>query len=118
MDEYEHWWNDNDGRKPCYRVTASCSNALQIGLRHKPGLREVGPAANLLTPRLHCSHNRHKTANQHLSGHTSPDLSACVLACACVCGYTIGLNLGQLASYHPDFNHPEYNLLTSEISFK
>lgn len=88
MDEYQHWWIESDGRKPCQRVTASSSNALQTGLRHKPGLREARPAANRLTPRLHCSHNRQKTANQHLSGHTSPDTR----------GYTARLNFDQLAS--------------------
>jgi hypothetical protein len=54
MDEYVHWWNDNGGRSPketgenhvC--VTASTSNALQMGLRHKPGLHEARPAANRL----------------------------------------------------------------------
>ena len=42
--------NDNDGRKPCQCVTASTSNALQMGPRHKPGLREARPAANRLGP--------------------------------------------------------------------
>jgi hypothetical protein len=34
------------------------------------------PTAILSTvrPRLHWSQNRHNTANQHLSGHTSPDM--------------------------------------------
>jgi len=69
INDYQHWWNDSDGRKPCQRITASTSNALQMGLIHKPELREARPAAKArATLETGCPHT--VLSQEHGQGET------------------------------------------------